>query len=107
MDRANHRPRRFSDDQVRAIRRDPRPLRAIAPEYDTTTATISCIKSGKLFSDVQPLPGETAFLAPPGPRPKLTDADVLAIKASTESNKVLALQFGVTPVRIWQIKRKP
>lgn len=43
---------KFSDDQIRSIRNDPRKLTEIAEEYDTVISIISRIKNNKIWRHV-------------------------------------------------------
>jgi len=61
-----------------------------------------CVAKGRNGGKSGPGPG-------PGmknPKAKLTDADVLAIRASTEPDRVLADRYGVTRPNIYSIRRR-
>jgi hypothetical protein len=45
--------RRFTDEQVRAIRKDSRPLRVIGMEYGVSKTAIRDIKAGKNYQEVR------------------------------------------------------
>lgn len=50
--RCNRTGRRLSDDQVRAIRRDPRANRLIAASHEVSESTVRAIKTQKIYRHV-------------------------------------------------------
>lgn len=96
--------------QARAILGDARPYTAIAADYGVTPMTVSDIKNKHswkhLDNEVKKAPrkqpnrsGENCYAA------RLTEADVLEIRASVDSGRNLAVQYGVSPQTITDIRK--
>ena len=50
--RAHNRVKKLTDDQVRAIRQDWRPLRAVADDYGVSVSVVSTVRRGKAKAGV-------------------------------------------------------
>ena len=98
----------LTEEQAQSILADPRPYTAIAADYNVAASTIGSIKQrhswGHLEGEVVKHTrigkrGEKSYAA------KVTAQDVLAIRASNESGKVLAAQYGLSPQSISGIRK--
>jgi hypothetical protein len=99
----------LTDEQAAAILADPRPYAAIAADYGVAAATIGSLKQRHSWRHIAGevvrhkrvgKQGETCYAA------KLTAEDVLAIRASSEPGKDLALKYGVSPQSITDIRKR-
>lgn len=99
----------LTDEQVTAILADPRPYTAIATDYGVAASTIGSIKQRHSWRHIDGDAvkhqrvgklGETCYAA------KLTEQDVLYIRASAETGKSLALKYGVSPQSITDIRKR-
>lgn len=98
----------LTDEQASLILIDPRTYTAIAAEYNVAASTIGSLKQrhswGHLKGEVVKHTrvgkrGEMSYAA------KVTADDVLAIRASSESGKVLALRYGISPQSVTDIRK--
>jgi hypothetical protein len=99
---------KLSDDQVRAILRDPRPYAQIAATFDVHPQTVMGIKGRYTRANVEIDPSEIVR-AKKGARGEaksklLTDDDVRDIRASEDRTSALALRYGVSPQSISGIR---
>jgi hypothetical protein len=100
---------KLSDDEVKAILRDPRQYSEIAASYDVHPQTIVAIKGRTTRSYVQIDPDEI-IRAKRGARgaarsKALTDDDVRTIRTSEERGRLLAQRYGVSPQTITDIRK--
>jgi hypothetical protein len=100
---------KLSDEQVRAILRDPRPYAQIAATFAVHPQTIMGIKSRTTRFHVEIDPSEIVR-AKRGSRGEaksklLTDNDVRMIRASEDRTSTLARQYGVSPQTITDIRK--
>lgn len=105
----NHYRAILTEEQAAAVLIDPRPNTVIAAEYNVTAATVRDIKSRFSWRHLEGeavkhervgKPGESCYAA------KLTEQDVLDIRASTDTGKSLALKYGVSPQSITDIRKR-
>jgi len=99
----------LTDAQAAAILIDPRPYSAIATEYNVAVPTINSLKQRHSWRHIE---GDVVKQSRRGTRSgekshiaKLTDANVLAIRASTDTGKNLAATYGVSPQTITDIRK--
>jgi len=95
--------------QVRCILKDPRPYTEIATQYNVAPSTIGSIKQRVSWQHIDEevvtsvrigQRGEDCYAA------KITEEDVLAIRASNESGRQLAAMYGVSPQSITDIRKR-
>jgi len=98
----------LTEEQVLAIRRDPRPHTEIAVDYGVTAQTIRDVKTRRSWAH---LDGEIVKSIRVGNRgeksyaAKITAADVREIRTSSLSGKELAQRYGVSPQSITDIRK--
>jgi hypothetical protein len=100
---------KLTEAQVIAIRKDPRLISEIAADYAVTRGNIWSIKSRITWEH---LPGE--IVPSPDGQPKgsvhteakITEADVIAIRADTRTQKVIASDYGISQTQVSRIKRR-
>ena len=102
---ASYRPDRYlSDADVIAIRADARPQRLIAADYHLSQGLVSAIKRRAIYADVAP---EQEIKYPKSrakPRQRLTNEQVLAIRADKRTFKEIAADFNTTHQNVSSIK---
>lgn len=105
---ASHGQAILTEAQAQSILADPRPYTTIAADYNVAASTIGSLKQrhswGHLSGEVVRhrrvgKQGEKSYAA------KVTAQDVLAIRASSESGKELAVRFGISPQSITDIRK--
>ncbi len=99
---------KLTEQQARAILRDPRSYGEIAAEYGLTISGVGNVKNGDSWQhlDVQAVRGNHKGNGRRGVSEKLTADDVRAIRASTERGKALAARYGVSPQSICDIRKR-
>jgi hypothetical protein len=90
--------------QICAIRASTDSLRVLGLRFDTTKSNISSIKNWQTWTDVALPPDveDTRHLIPK--TGKLTPTQVLGIRASKESRKVLCARYGVGKTTISRVR---
>jgi hypothetical protein len=96
----NHCRAILTDDEVRAVRADPRRYREIAESYDITAVYVSVLKRGLCRSEAG------GPIIPLKVRPMLTPRDKIAIKADPRPLEEIAETYNVTPAHIRRIQRE-
>jgi uncharacterized protein YjcR len=98
----------LTEEQAKSILADPRPYAAIAADYNVAASTIGNLKQRHSWGHLQ---GEVVKHTRIGNRgeksyaAKVTAQDVLAIRASNESGKVLAERYGLSPQSVSDIRK--
>jgi hypothetical protein len=98
----------LTEEQAQSILADPRPYTAIAADYNVAASTIGSLKQRHSWGHLQ---GEVVKHTRIGKRgeksyaAKVTAQDVLAIRASNESGKVLAERYGLSPQSVSGIRK--
>jgi len=98
----------LTEEQAQNILSDPRPYAAIAADYNVAASTIGSLKQRHSWGHLQ---GEVVKHTRIGNRgeksyaAKVTAQDVLAIRASNESGKVLAERYGLSPQSVSDIRK--
>jgi hypothetical protein len=98
----------LTEEQAQSILADPRPYTAIAADYNVAASTIGSLKQRHSWGHLQ---GEAVKHTRIGKRgeksyaAKVTAQDVLAIRASNESGKVLAERYGLSPQSVSDIRK--
>lgn len=90
---------KITEQQARAIRMDDRPAHQIADDYGVTATLVRSIKIGKAWRHL------TGPAVKSRPYNKLSAEDRAAIRAATGRQIDIARQFGISQVRVSQIKR--
>lgn len=104
----DHPASKLTEDQVRAIHADPRPLTAIAVAFGVAKSTVTGIKYQGGWSHI------TGGPAPPRPKPRgeaqsragLTEQIVRAIRADHRSQSKIAAYYGITQSSVCRIKSR-
>lgn len=99
---------KLTNAEVAAIRLDPRSLTIIAKDYAVNRASIGFIKQRKTWNH---LPGKVIESAghitgEAHTESKITEADVIAIRADTRMQKVIAATYGISQTQVSRIKRR-
>ena len=98
----------LTEVQAQSILIDPRPYSAIAAEYNVAASTVGSLKQRHSWTHLKGevvmhkrigKQGEKSYAA------KITASDVLAIRASTESGKALAVKFCISPQSVTDIRK--
>ena len=92
---------RLTEEQVLAVRADTRPYRFIAAEHSISRAHVSMIKNRKMWAH---LPGRIRGVGTH--RSRLTEEQVLAIRADTRPQRSIAADYGITQTNVSAIKRR-
>jgi uncharacterized protein YerC len=92
---------KLTEANVLAILRDPRKHREIAADYGLHPAYISMVKLGKRWPHLTKSAPDARGLS----RPKLTAAQVLAIRKSRRTLDSIAGQYGISKQHVSRIKR--
>ena len=92
--------RSFDEQQIIAIRSDDRPQSAIARDFGVCQTLISQIKTGKIYKEF----GGKIESHPCVKENTLTEEQIVAIRNSTDSLKIIAEQFGVSKTTVWRIR---
>jgi hypothetical protein len=100
---------RLSIEEVWAIRRDDRTLRAIGDQYGVSAVAILNIKKKEAYSWVADEPGVEIHRRKvgqyrPGRHPSLTGEQALGIFTSTAKQSEIAAQYGVTEAMVSLIR---
>lgn len=90
--------RKFRENQIAGIKRDPRPYNVIASQYSCSSETIRCIKEGIVYKDVA-----TNVDAVFNRKGKLKPDDVRAIRRDKRKHRIIAEEYGVSTSVITQI----
>lgn len=90
--------RKFREDQIAGIKRDPRPYNVIASQYLCSSETIRCIKEGIVYRDVAIDVKSVLNRAR-----KLTPDDVRAIRVDKRKHRIIAEEYGVSQSAISEI----
>lgn len=98
---------KLTEEQVLAIRRDPRLLSEIAKDYEVTRGNIWAIKAQLTWAH---LPGDV--VASPDGQPqgathkcsKITEEVVIAIRSDNRMQKVIAADYGISQTQVSRIK---
>ena len=86
----------LTDDEARAVFKDPRTIDEICEDYDISRSTVSNIRTGKRYAKAtQDLPGK---------RFRPTEETIIAIYKSNESHKALAKRYGLSVTSVYKIK---
>lgn len=107
----SHHNARFTEDDVRRIRNDPRAHSTVAREYQTSAAEIHYIRTQGWSNipkpDIQYEDGRTlTSRGNANPNSRLTEEIVRAIRASDAKPGVLAKQYGIKPDTVTKIRRR-
>lgn len=89
---------KFTPDEIRAIRSAPGPQTKIAEAYGVTQGTIAHIRGYRSYAWVSDDPAVPS-VRPTGHQfqPRLTDAEVKAIRESVEGPTAVSKLYGITP----------
>ena len=90
---------KLTQEQVVAIRADPRPFYPIARDYGITEAAVGHIKHKLVWAWLE---GNVVF---GNKRGKLTDDEVRAIRADARSTVEIAREFGIGKNAVWYIRK--
>lgn len=97
---------KITEEQASAIRGDARSYTAVAADYGVSPATIGDIKSGKSWTHLTSTVGRAKRVSPRrGKSDKITPEIVREIRAGTETGKVLAERYGISPQTITDIRK--
>lgn len=107
----SHHNARFTEDDVRRIRNDPRAHSTVAREWQTSAAEIHYIRTQGWSNipkpDIQYEDGRTlTSRGNANPNSRLTEEIVRAIRASDAKPGVLAKQYGIKPDTVTKIRRR-
>lgn len=108
-----HSQAKLTEQDVLAIRADPRPPRKIAEQYGVSSWTITAIQfgrewrhiGGELRSNLGKNHGNRLFGAD-NYSAKLTQSNVLAIRADPRKQIEIARHYGISPRQVGRIKRR-
>ena len=98
----------LSDEQATLILADPRTYTKIAADYNVAASIVGSLKQRHSWKHLTGTVvkherigkrGEKSYAA------KVTAEDVLAIRASSESGKVLALKYGISPQSVTDMRK--
>lgn len=92
---------RLTEKEVLEIRDSDEYCNALAKRYNISTAIITQVQKGQIWKH---LPINAKHLG--NKSQKLTEADILAIQASNESNEVLQAEYGVSKSTICRVRGK-
>jgi hypothetical protein len=104
----DHSQVKLSADRIQSIRESTEYLHILAEQNGVSPATISNIKSGKVWSHT----GDVARTVSPicrgerSPNAKLTDQDVVAIRASNDTDSALAAYYKINRSTINRVRNK-
>jgi hypothetical protein len=88
---------KLTGEQAKAIRADPRTTKEIAPDYGVHWSNIAAIKAGRTWVH---LDGAT----PRGPKAKITEDQVRAIRKDTRAAAKIAAELDISPSQVDRIR---
>lgn len=95
--------RALTDEDVRSIRRDPRPSKEVGFAYGVKSSTITQIRRRETYKH---LPREAGDYVQQHKRRLFTDAQIREIRKDPRPTSEVAREYGVSGVAVWSIRTR-